>query len=143
MVGFRVLGGDASVQIHKVAFITNKESFNRCLLFCFPRQRGLWMQEAWWEQTQVSGWLPFPKKRDVPSLSVWEISCDLRLMSLFGHVLGTLSFSFKSFFIDLSLPCLLGERLPSALFTLISNPLIQGVIVMWSLAPYYDRPCCH
>lgn len=31
------------------------------------------------------------QKRDMPSLPVWEISCDLRLMSLFGHVLGTLS----------------------------------------------------
>lgn len=131
------------MRIHKLGFITNKESFNSCLVLCFPRQRGLWMQVAWWKQTQVSGWLPFPKKRGVPSLSVWEISCDLRLMSLLGYVLGTLSFSFKYFFIGLSLPCLLGERLPSTLFILISNPLIQGVVVMWSLAPYYNRPCCH
>ena len=88
-------------------------------------------------------WLTaFPGEQAVAFLPAQELSCYLHLMSLFGLELGTWAFSLYSFLLCLSLSLLLGEWLSLILLDLISNPLLQGVVVMWSLGSYY-RPCCH
>ena len=68
MQGFRILGGDAAMQIHIAS----------AFLFKTKGSVGLLMG-----QTQA-----FPGEQGVASLPALELSCYLHLMSLFGLGLG-------------------------------------------------------